>query len=135
VKIPIVGIPAKGENWDLTWLWNQAGWLEGSAYPTHSGNSALTAHVYLPNGQPGPFLNLGSLMYGDRIIVHLSGQRYIFEVRQVYQVSPFSLSPLRHEELPWLTLITCREYDPRTNTYKQRLVVRAVLIKVEEEQE
>ncbi|MEJ5240205.1 MAG: sortase, partial [Anaerolineales bacterium] len=133
VKMPIVGIPAKGEEWDLTWLWNQAGWLEGTAYPTHAGNSALTAHVYLPNGQPGPFFRLGDLMWGDQVIVHLGGQRYIYEVRQVRQVSPYALSVLRHEELSWLTLITCREYDAKTNTYRYRVVVRAVLMKVESE--
>ncbi len=130
LTMPIVGIPAQGQTWDLTWLWNQAGWLEGTAYPTHAGNSALTGHVYLPNGQPGPFLNLGNLRWGDQIIVHLGGQKYIYEVRQVQQVSPYSLSPLRHEELSWLTLITCREYDARTNTYRSRTVVRAVLVKI-----
>lgn len=132
VKMPIVGVPAKGEEWDLTWLWDQAGWLEGTAYPTHAGNSALTAHVYLPNGQPGPFLNLGELRWGDQVIVHLGAQKYIYEVRQVQQVSPYSLSPLRHEDLPWLTLITCREYDARTDSYRYRVIVRAVLIKVVE---
>ncbi|MGC8855570.1 MAG: sortase, partial [Anaerolineae bacterium] len=132
LTMPIVGIPAEGQTWDLTWLWDQAGWLEGTAYPSHAGNSALTGHVYLPNGQPGPFLKLGDLRWGDQIIVHLAGQRYIYEVRQVRQVSPYALSPLRHEDLPWLTLITCREYDIRTNTYRYRTVVRAVLIKVTE---
>ncbi|MBI4762444.1 MAG: sortase [Chloroflexota bacterium] len=133
VKMPIVGIPAKGEEWDLTWLWNQAGWLEGTAYPTHAGNSALTAHVSLPNGQPGPFVNLGNLRYGDQIIVHLGGQRYIYEVRQVRQVSPYSLSPLQHEEYSWLTLITCREYDAASRQYRYRLAVRAVLVKIVDE--
>ncbi|MFZ5885657.1 MAG: sortase [Chloroflexota bacterium] len=133
VKMPIVGIPAQGEEWDLTWLWNQAGWLEGTAYPTHAGNSALTAHVSLPNGQPGPFQRLGDLRYGDQIIVHLSGQKYIYEVREVRQVSPYSLSPLRHEQYPWLTLITCREYDEKTQSYRYRIVVRAVQIKIENE--
>lgn len=131
VRLPIVGVPQGGEGWDLTWLWDQAGWLEGSAYPTHAGNSAITAHVYLPNGQPGPFLNLGSLRWGEQIIVHLGAQRYIYEVRQVRQVSPYSLSVLRHEEYPWLTLITCREYDEKTKSYRYRIVVRAVLIEVE----
>jgi hypothetical protein len=36
----------------------------------------------------------------------------------------------KHEELPWLTLITCRGYDPTTNTYRYRYVVRAVQIKI-----
>jgi LPXTG-site transpeptidase (sortase) family protein len=130
LKMPIVGIPARGEEWDLTWLWDQAGWLEGTAYPTHAGNSAITAHVYLPNGQPGPFYKLDALRFGDAVIVHLGGQRYVFEVRQVQRVSPNTLSALRHEELPWLTLITCREYDPKTNSYRSRLIVRAVLVKI-----
>jgi LPXTG-site transpeptidase (sortase) family protein len=130
VTMPIVGIPAQGQTWDLTWLWDQAGWLEGTAYPTHAGNSAITAHVYLPNGQPGPFLNLANLRWGDQIIIHLAGQRYIYEVRQVRQVSPYSLSPLAHQELPYLTLITCREYDPTTHSYRYRIVVQAVLMKV-----
>jgi LPXTG-site transpeptidase (sortase) family protein len=130
VKMPIVGIPARGEEWDLTWLWDQAGWLEGTAYPTHAGNSAITGHVYLPSGQPGPFYKLDALRFGDAVIVHLGGQRYVFEVRQVQRVSPNTLSALRHEELPWLTLITCREYDPKTNSYRSRLIVRAVLVKI-----
>ncbi len=131
VRAPIVGIPAAGDSWDLTWLFQQVGWLQGTAFPTHNGNAALTAHVYLPDGTPGPFLNLGELRWGDQVIVHLGGQRYVYEVREVRQVSPYALSPLRSERLPWLTLITCREYDPRLGDYRWRVVVRAVLIGVE----
>jgi len=133
VKIPIVGIPAKGEEWDLTWLANQAGWLEGTAYPTHAGNSALTAHVSPDDGTPGPFVRLGDLRWGDQVIVHLAGQRYIYEVRQVRQVSPYSLSPLSHQEYPWLTLITCREYDENAKSYRYRVAVGAVLVRIEDE--
>lgn len=76
---------------------------------------------------------MGNPRYGDRIIIHLGGQRYVYEVRQVRQVSPYSLSPLRHEEYPWLTLITCREYDEKTKDYRCRVAVRAVQIKIENE--
>ena len=131
VKTAIVGIPAVGETWDITWLWNRIGWLNGTAFPTYPGNSALTGHVYLPDGTPGPFLQLGELRWGDQVIVHLGGQRYVYEVREVRQVSPYALSPLRSEKLPWLTLITCREYDERSGSYRWRIVVRAVLIRVE----
>ncbi|MGQ9833019.1 MAG: sortase, partial [Candidatus Villigracilaceae bacterium] len=133
VKMPIVGIPAKGEEWDLTWLANQAGWLEGTAFPTHAGNSALTAHVYLPNGKPGPFLNLNTMYWGDQIIVHYAGKRYIYEVREVRLLWPTDLSVLRHEELPWLTLLTCKGYNEKTGEYSNRISVRAVLIKIENE--
>jgi len=131
VKIPIVGVPAAKNGWDVSWLGRQAGWLEGSAFPTWSGNSVLTSHVYDANGLPGPFVNLSKLKYGDRIIVHINSQKYIYEVRTNQVVTPNDASSLKHEEKSWLTLITCKEYDQKTNTYKKRVVVRAVLLKVE----
>jgi len=38
-----------------------------------------------------------------------------------------------HEDQAWLTLITCRGYDEQSDSYKYRVVTRAVLIKVEAE--
>jgi hypothetical protein len=38
---------------------------------------------------------------------------------------------LSHEELPWLTLITCQGYDEVSHGYEFRTVVRAVQVKVE----
>ena len=131
VKMPIVGISKKNGAWDVTWLGKQAGWLEGTAFPSWSGNSVLTSHVYDANGWPGPFVNLGKLKYGDKIIVHAYGQKYTFEVRTNQTVAPDDTSVLKHEEKPWLTLVTCKEYDEKTNTYKKRVIVRAVLVGVD----
>jgi LPXTG-site transpeptidase (sortase) family protein len=130
VRVPIVGVPAGVAGWDLTWLWDQAGHLEGTAYPTWEGNSALTAHVYRPDGQPGPFVRLGDLEWDDAVIVHANGQRYEYRVRQVERVAPGNLSTLRHESQPWLTLITCQGYDEAQDKYLWRLAVRAVLVEV-----
>ena len=33
LSMPVVGIPMKDSTWDVNWLLNQAGWLEGSAFP------------------------------------------------------------------------------------------------------
>jgi hypothetical protein len=63
IKTAIVGVPLVNDDWDVTWLTSQAGWLEGSAFPTHVGNSILTSHVFLPNGLPGPFINLQQLSH------------------------------------------------------------------------
>ena len=131
VKIPIVGVPLKDGAWNVSWLGKQAGWLEGSAFPSWNGNSVLTSHVYLPNGKPGPFVSLNKLKYGDKIVVHAFGQKYIFEVRANTVVAPGDTSVFKHEEKSWLTLVTCKEYDEKTNMYKKRVVVRAVLVKVE----
>jgi len=84
----------------------------------------------LSNGLPGPFVYLSKLKYGDQIIVHAFGQQYTFEVRTNQVVSPSDTSAFKHEERSWLTLITCKEYDEKTNTYKKRVVVRAVLVSV-----
>jgi uncharacterized repeat protein (TIGR01451 family) len=130
VSIPIVGVPQSGSIWDVTWLWNQAGWLNGTAFPTWAGNSVITGHVYLPSGKPGPFINLYNLAYNDTIIVTLGGQQYIYKVRAVLLVAPNDLSILRHEELPWLTLVTCRSYDETSGAYRWRVVVRAVQVEI-----
>ena len=133
LKLPIVGVPRNADGWDLTWLWNNAGWLEGTAFPTWAGNTALTAHVYLPNGEPGPFVNLYTLKWGDKVIIHANGERYIYEVRAVKRVKPNDISVLGHKERDWVTLITCEGFDEKTDAYRWRLVVQAVLVKVEPE--
>ena len=133
INIPVVGVPLRNDEWNVSWLGKQAGWLEGSAFPTWNGNSVLTSHVYLSNGLPGPFVNLGNLKYGEKIIIRAFGQKYTFEVRSNNIVEPDDQSAFRHEEKPWLTLITCREYDEKTNSYRKRVVVRAVLINLTEE--
>ncbi len=131
IDMPIVGVPASGDTWDVTWLSNQAGWLQGTAFPSWSGNSVLTGHVYLSDGLPGPFIDLHTLAWGDQVIIHLGGQRYIYEVRADKVISPEDASVFQHETYPWLTLLTCKDYNAATNTYSHRVSVRAVLVKVE----
>lgn len=133
VNIPIVGVPLVDGKWDVSWLLQQAGWLNGTAFPGWEGNSALTAHVYLANGKPGPFVDLGKLKWGDKIIVHAYGSIYTYEVRENLTVRPNDTSVLKHEDNSWLTLITCKTYKEATNTYADRIAVRAVLIKVQED--
>jgi LPXTG-site transpeptidase (sortase) family protein len=130
-NLAVVGIPISDAGWDLTWLWAQAGYLAGTAFPGTAGNSVITAHVYLSNGLPGPFVNLNLLRYGDRIILTMGGQRYIYEVRTNSSILPTDLSPFRHEEKSWLTLITCLGYDPHLDIYRYRQVARAVLMRIE----
>jgi LPXTG-site transpeptidase (sortase) family protein len=130
VLFPIVGVPMGDQDWDLTWLWNRIGYLEGTAFPTWPGNTALTAHVYLPSGTPGPFVRLAELRWGDVVILQAYGQEYIYEVRQVRYVHPRDLSVLRHDEYDWLTLITCAGYDQVNDRYLRRVVVRAVLVEI-----
>jgi LPXTG-site transpeptidase (sortase) family protein len=131
VQMPIVGVPLVNGDWDVTWLGADAGWLEGSAYPTGNGNSVLTGHVYDAYGRPGPFAGLNTLRWGDRVVVHAGGVEYVYVVRQLLQVSPGNVNALlKHEELPWITLVTCRGYDPVRAEYRYRVLVRAVLVEI-----
>jgi LPXTG-site transpeptidase (sortase) family protein len=131
LNIPLEGIPQSAGGWDLTWLGNQAGYLEGTAFPTLPGNTAITAHAYLADGNPGPFHDLEQIRWGDTIGLEAWGNRYIYEVRRVETVDPLDLSILGSEELDWITLITCKGYDETLEDYRWRVVVKAVLIRVE----
>jgi LPXTG-site transpeptidase (sortase) family protein len=131
VNTALVGVPSDMGGWRLDWLWDQAGYLEGTAFPTLPGNSAITGHVYLPNGKPGPFVNLSTMKYNDQVIIHAWGQRYIYQVRSVLEVKPENISVLSHEDISWLTLVTCQGYDQANNSYNMRVAVRAVLVKIE----
>ncbi len=134
VQLPIVGVPLRNEGWDLTWLDDNAGYLEGTAYPGLPGNTAITAHVYLPNGEPGPFVDLHTLYWGDTVILHANGQRYTYQIRETRKVWPNDLSALRHENYDWITLITCQSFNERLNNYDYRIAVRAVLTDVQAEE-
>ncbi len=123
----IVGVPTSSTGWDLTWLWNKVGWLEGTAYPTWLGNSVLTGHAYMPNGKPGPFMNIGQLIWGDQIIVHAYGTQYIYSVRYVALLPYDDQSYLSHSDQSTLTLVTCKSYDEEKAAYRWHVVVRAVL--------
>ena len=130
---PIVGVHGSASGWNLTWLSNQVGYLQGTTPPTVVGNTALTAHVYLADGTPGPFVNLDQLSWGQTIILHANGYRYLYEVRQNRLVWPGNLSVFREDGYAWLTLLTCKGYNEAQQTYQYRVAVRAILLKVEPE--
>lgn len=133
VKSTIVGVPQNADKtWDVTWLGNDTGWLNGTAFPTWNGNSVLTAHVTNASGLEGPFAALKSLRYGDQIIVHVGGAQYVYEVRNSRLARPYATN-FAFESLKdhsYLTLITCQFYMPNSDTYLFRRIVRAVLMEV-----
>jgi LPXTG-site transpeptidase (sortase) family protein len=131
LSMAIVGVPLVDGDWDVSWLGNRAGWLQGTTFPTWAGNSVITGHVWDAYNRPGPFAGLNRLWWGDQIIIRGWGQQYIFEVRSVQVIGPSDTSlAFKHEEYNWLTLITCRGYESDSGTYRNRLIVRAVLVKI-----
>jgi len=127
----IVDVPRSPHGWDVTWLDNNAGWLEGSAFPTWQGNSVLTGHVWDADNTPGLFADLKQLRFDDRIYVHAWGQTYVYAVRENRLLAPDQVNvALMHKDHAWLTLITCEGYLPATGDYQYRRMVRAVLVDV-----
>jgi sortase (surface protein transpeptidase) len=64
------------------------------------------------------------------VILHAHGQKYIYQVQTIQaemNVSEIETA-FKHEEFSWLTLITCRGYDEKSNSYRWRTVVRAILM-------
>ncbi len=129
----IVGIPMEEGKWDLTWLYNKIGFLDGTTFPTLIGNTSLTAHVVLSDGLLGPFAKINTLQYGDVIIIHAWDKQYIYEVREKEEVNPSDLSVFKPEVYSWVTLLTCSHYDENNSVYRKRTMVRAVLINIIDE--
>ena len=131
MKTAIVGVPQTTDGWDVTWLGNSAGWLNGTAFPTWNGNSVITGHIWDANNNPGIFVNLKKLKYGDRVKIHAWGEVYTYEVRENRVISPSSLNAvLKHEDMAWVTLLTCEDFNRLFAKYTSRRLVRAVLLSV-----
>jgi LPXTG-site transpeptidase (sortase) family protein len=133
VDVPIVGVPQTSNGWDVTWLNTaQAGWLNGTAFPTWDGNTVITGHVTDANGNRGPFADLKTLKYGDEIVLQAYGETHRYEVRENKLVLPGNTSVVNeHKEQSWITLITCEYYYEDSGEYLYRRVVRAVLVEIE----
>jgi len=133
--LSITGVPKDGNSWNLDWLGaNEVGYLSGTTFPTQPGNTAITGHVYLADGSPGPFVDLGKLSWDDKIIIHAWGKQYIYSVRYKNErVDPNDSSILDNKDYSWITLITCKDYNESTGFYRWRTVVQAVLVEVVDE--
>jgi LPXTG-site transpeptidase (sortase) family protein len=132
LALDIYEVPLVDGDWDVTWLGRNAGYLSGTAFPTWVGNTAITAHVWDAQNNPGPFIDLHKLQFGDKVIIHAFGQRHIYEVRTNRLAAPSNLSVLAHSEYDLLTLLTCESWE-EGQSYRYRRAVQAVLVAVEPE--
>jgi LPXTG-site transpeptidase (sortase) family protein len=135
VELPIVGVPLVKGEWDVSWLGSQAGYLEGTAFPTWPGNTGITAHVWDADNYPGPFAEIKNLLFGDVVNIHAWGHVYTYSVRTNYLVNPDNMQPFLHQEYDWVTLVSCEQYNKHMDAYRFRRVVRAVLVEVSPEGE
>lgn len=134
LRTSVVGVPSVNGEWDVTWLGNQAGYLMGTAFPTWTGNTVITGHVWNANNQAGIFFDIKSLQYGDQIRIHAWGDVYTYQVVENRRLSPFMSDPVfEHKDSDWVTLLTCEEYGEYWGDYGYRRMVAAVLVDVSPE--
>jgi LPXTG-site transpeptidase (sortase) family protein len=101
--------------------------LNGTTFPTWAGNSVLTGYEYDANGESGPFVDLHLVKFGNQIIIHAWGQQYINEVCSISQVSSDSVSSIiKHEDFPWITLITCKGKNEKAKSLKFLSIIKTV---------
>ena len=131
-SLEIFGIPRVDGNWDITWLGQHAGYLMETTYPTHEGNSVITAHVWDAYNNPGPFYGLKDMVYGDKFTIQFAGKTYVFEVRENEQILETDAAKmLAAKQGSWITLMTCESYDESADNYAYRRIVRGVLVDVQ----
>jgi LPXTG-site transpeptidase (sortase) family protein len=130
-SLEIVGVAQTPVGWDVSWLGRQAGYLNGTAYPTQAGNTVITGHVWGADNQPGPFYSLDELQHGDQFSIVANGRTYIYEVRDTQLLPPSSVRPFAHSDYDMVTLVTCEVFDPVSGEYQYRRAVSAVLVEIQ----
>jgi len=99
--------------------------LPRTSTPDKGGNTVLSAHrwKYKPP-DPRTFYNLDKMEVGDDIEIIWQGQKYVYRVKKVFEVTPDKVEILSPSGKPELTLFTC---TPLYST-DRRLVVKAELV-------
>lgn len=129
VTTQLVWVPLTDDHWEVKWLEDRGGVLEGSAVPGE-GVSMIAAHNHLTDQRIGPFLFIGSLKENDRIFIRKStGELIEFAVRYnaLYKPNEFAEVTVKASEYEKpLVLITC-ENESYNGNYLDRRVIFAEL--------
>lgn len=122
-KIGVNAVINEGESETLALgIWH----LPRTSTPDKGGNTVLSAHrwKYKPP-DPRTFYDLNKLEIGDEIKVIWQGKKYIYKVRDIFEVTPDQVEVLGPSNKSELTLFTC---TPLYSTAR-RLIIKADLIK------
>lgn len=136
MKIPSIGVNAplislglnKDRSLQVPGNAHTAGWFKGAPRPGQIGPAVIAAHVHF-NDRPGAFVRLSEVKLNDRVIVTAKdGTKVVFVITRVarFQKNRFPTSLVYGNiAYPGLRLITCEGFDPKSNSYRDNLVVFA----------
>ncbi len=127
IRTELVTLPLKDGIWQVEWLKDRAGVLEGSAMPGN-GISVVAAHNTLNNTEYGPFAMLSAAEINDMIMVNTeNGSFSSFRVYANVLLEPDDMQKLAEiagQEENSLVLVTC-ENESVGGGYLNRRVVFA----------
>ena len=92
-----------------------AGWGEGTASSGQAGNQVIFAHA-----RRGLFLPLRNIRQGAKIEVYSGESKYLYEVKEIKEVTPTQIEVIVPTEDETLTLYTCSGFSD-----SKRLIVVA----------
>lgn len=123
----IVTVRRMAGGWDVAYLQDLVGHLEGTSWLGDTGNTVLAGHFEDQIGRPGPFRYLYNAQVGDTIIIQDGDDAPLvtYQVTEVFRTDPSDVEVLRHTDSPRITLITCDSWSQSSYTYEERLVVIA----------
>ena len=135
VDEPVVAIPIRAGEWDLSALGKSIGWLATTgAHPGDDLAMVFIGHMTLSAVERGPFAYLQDIEKGAEVIYSLAGIDYTYAVSQASRVKPEDVRQLYVPDPDSLLLVTCTDWDGAQRVYASRLLVRAVLVSQDEAQ-
>ena len=91
-----------------------------SAMPGETGNFAIAGHRVSYFGEP--FKEINKLKKGDKVYVIYNGNKYTYEIEDMYEVTPNQTESLKQTEDATMTIVTC------TIGAKKRVIVKGKLV-------
>ena len=120
----IMIVPNVDGEYPVEWLGSSVGLLEQSSLPG-KGVSVLTGHNHLNNTEAGPFLSLGSLESGARMMVSGSGNdMQTYRVYGNYKIASDGFASIASEVREnALVLITCEDESVDSGYLNRRVIL------------
>jgi len=127
VDVPIIPIPIRGQDWDLTLLNEQAGWLESTgAFPGDQWAMVFVGHMTVTATQYGAFTDLQHVQPGAEVIYTTPEKNYRYRVQELGRIAPYEVRRLFVRDSNTILLLTCTDWNNQARLYDNRLLVRAV---------
>lgn len=124
VAEPILTLPEENGSFPVEWLGRNIGLLEGSAKPGE-GITVLTGHNHLNTAEAGPFLFLGTLSEGDKVMVsNVRDELISFKVYGNYKISTDDFgSIIDYLKENTLVMITCEDESAEGGYINRRVIL------------